>query len=79
MWIIAQHTIQDNIAGNFTMGRIDPETGAHKLIAATRVTPPGAWVDFPDDEGARLLKLGAAREPTAQELQLRRLAGLPTE
>jgi len=79
-WVVALNTIKDNVARNFTVSdRVDPESGEHKLVAVTRTTLPGQWADFPPEDSARLIRLGAAREPTDQELELRRLAGLPTE
>jgi hypothetical protein len=79
-WIVALNTIKDNVGQNFALSnRINPETGEYKLVAVSRTTKPGGWVDFSEDEAARLIKVGAARGPTAEELTLRRLAGLPTE
>jgi hypothetical protein len=79
-WIISLGTTKDNVRQIFALSnRINPETGEYKLVAATRTTTPGGWMDFPVDEAARLIKVGAARAPTAEEMTLRRLAGLPTE
>jgi hypothetical protein len=74
-WIVALCTIKDNVDGHFAVSdKFNPETGEYKLVAVSRTTKAGGWVDLPSDEAARLIKLGAAREPTAEELQLHRLS-----
>ena len=75
MLVIANHCIEDNFAGNFTLtGEVDPITGANKIVAIPRVTNPGDWVEFPEDFARQLIASEAVREPTDQELALRRLA-----
>jgi len=74
--LIASTRILSNFARTYhPSDKIDPDTGARKLIADTITTLPGEWiVDVPDEEAARLLRLGAVRQPTPEEQQLRALA-----
>jgi hypothetical protein len=72
---IAVHSIHSNFDREYIASdKIDPETGARKLCAVTLVTQPKSWIEVPDSEVPRLLKLGAIREPTAEELQLRQMS-----
>lgn len=76
--VIANACIQDNIAGNFALSNeIDEKTGEYKVLAVARVTNPGEWASFPEDVARELIAADAAREPTEEEWQLRRLSGAP--
>jgi hypothetical protein len=72
--VIAVNTIHDNISGVFELlDEVDPNTGHFKMRAVPRITQPGEWALFPEDEAARLIASDAARCPTEAELQLRRM------
>lgn len=72
--LVAINRIEDNIGGNFILtDEVDAQTGEFRLRAVARVTMPGAWQAFPAEVAKDLIEREAAREPTDDELKLRRL------
>jgi hypothetical protein len=63
-------------SGTFVQeGEPDPETGNYRQRAIPIVLQAGMiHENVPDDVAAEMISLGAAREPTDRELQLRDLA-----
>jgi hypothetical protein len=71
--LISNYKIGHNHANiHSVLDEVDPATGNRKIKAEIQWVNPGEFIDWPDDdEAARMIASGHAREPTADELRLR--------
>jgi len=75
MKFIAISEIQHNLDGRFeTTNDIDEETGEYRVRAVSTVLKAGQMHEVEDSFGTEMIRIGAAREPSEQELILHSLA-----